>query len=177
MIPASKQSLPERLRDIAKQFGPGDCDPAWSNAFWTATNLRNISDEIERQQAELQRYGNPWTVEILNQESSNWESFAHDAPLTLANAEARTKEHQTENPDAKFRVTPWLNLDQRQVVERLRGERELYLAALMEIAHASTGAPDGIGYDHHGNCNLSDCRCSNHIVWRSFSRIVREDAE
>lgn len=130
MIPASEQSLPERLRDIAKQFGPGDCDPAWSNAFWTATNLRNISDEIERQQAELQRYGNPWTVEILNQESSNWESFAHDAPLTLANAEARTKEHQTENPDAKFRVTPWLNLDQRQVVERLRGEREQLLKAV-----------------------------------------------
>lgn len=68
----------------------------------------------------VQRFSNPWTVEILNQKDNQWLAFCHDAPLTLANAEKREGELKAEHPDAKFRVVPWFNSTQRQTILELQ---------------------------------------------------------
>jgi hypothetical protein len=67
----------------------------------------------------FERLLNPWTIEIQSTDG-DWEEFCHDAPLTLADAEVRMREHQQESPEAVFHVRPWFNLSQRQIVNRLR---------------------------------------------------------
>jgi hypothetical protein len=79
--------------------------------------LQSKNVELQRQ---LNRFSNPWTVEIQNQSDGCWTELAHDAPLTLGDAEARMLEHQIESPRAKFRVVPWLNNSQRPLLAELQ---------------------------------------------------------
>jgi hypothetical protein len=73
--------------------------------------------EVDFLKKELARYSNPWTIEIWSHEGrGNWTQFCYDAPIPLAEAEARTEVFKAENPAAKFRVVPWLNSSQRQHV-------------------------------------------------------------
>ena len=80
-------------------------------------------DVLVELRRELARYRNPWTVEI-RAVHGHWLEFAHDGPLTLADAEARVKDYRQESPDATFRVAPWFNLDQRAEREQLRVAKE-----------------------------------------------------
>ncbi len=87
----------------------------------TPATIAQLQGEIKRLKVDLDRYANPWTVEIRNI-SGQWHQFAHDAPITLQQAEERIEVLQSENPDATFRAVPWLNSSQAQLMMRLNRE-------------------------------------------------------
>lgn len=82
-----------------------------------STDYAIALDTIQRLKARLARYENPWTVEVRRTDLF-WQEMCHDAPLTLADAEARVQEHQKDSPEATFRVAPWFNAVQRQYIEQ-----------------------------------------------------------
>ncbi len=81
---------------------------------------------------ELARFKNPWTVEIQNKQTGAWSEFHHKPPLTLADAEQYEEELKALHPKASFRVTPWLNNEQRQAIRdtQVRAETLKPLEAL-----------------------------------------------
>jgi hypothetical protein len=87
-----------------------------------AEGRHNYGCLVAEKEQIIQRLQNPHIVEILNQMTGYWTDFCHDAPLTLAAAEERERELQAQNPEAKFRVVPWFNSTQRQVVNELRSQ-------------------------------------------------------
>lgn len=78
------------------------------------SELESLQKENSDLRATLRRYSNPWTVEIQNQASKSWVDHCCVAPLTLADAETWAIECKRENPQAKFRVRPWINPAQRR---------------------------------------------------------------
>ncbi|MDP9113881.1 MAG: hypothetical protein M3O20_09375, partial [Acidobacteriota bacterium] len=112
---------------------------------------------VDELRSQLKRFANPWTVEILNQQSNQWSNFCHDAPLTLADAEERERALGTENPDAKFRVVPWLNSSQRAQLSTTR-EIAKELAAALEHALRASASRSG------GDCECGACRVGRHAL-------------
>jgi hypothetical protein len=95
--------------------------------------------QIAELQRQLNRFSNPWTVEIQNQASGRWEGLAHDAPLTLGDAEQREAEHRTESPRAKFRVVPWLNNSQRPLIAELQRKYDAAYGIIRGLERENAG--------------------------------------
>lgn len=116
----------EQLRQVADYL-------AEMKAPLTADQVREFADRYDALVARLERFSNPWTIEI-RATSGHWHEFCHGAPLTLQQAEAREEEHKENVPTAKFRVVPWLNNEQRQHVEAQRGDRYDEAIAALKLA-------------------------------------------
>lgn len=86
----------------------------------------------EEQSAAMARLSNPWTVEIQRSDGY-WQEFSYDAPLTLVEAEARMAEHRKNSPEATFRLRPWMNADQRNILL----EQESLLLEAAEVIKAA----------------------------------------
>lgn len=84
----------------------------------------NMSSQVAATAPEPRSYSNPWTIQIQNRRGA-WSEFCHDAPVSLTEAERREEELKAENPEARFRVVPWLNIDQQNFV---RGESMPHVA-------------------------------------------------
>lgn len=83
---------------------------------------------------DLARYTNPWTIEIQNQITGQWMNHYHDAPITLLNAEKLIVQLMEENPAALFRVRPWLNPNQVQMVQdQLHEAKGFAIAAEIKV--------------------------------------------
>lgn len=85
-----------------------------------AVTLANALIASEAEKAELrkalERYSNPWAIEIWNHRTESWNTFCHDEPLTLQDAEARVEGYaqSEEMKTGRFQVVPYLNASQRQ---------------------------------------------------------------
>lgn len=91
-----------------------------------------IESHDEEQRSKMQRYFNPWTIQVLNKITNTWMGFCEDSPITLGDAENRLKELKDDPSTAagEFRVIPWLNGNQfnhiREETSRLNAEIEKY---------------------------------------------------
>lgn len=123
----------------------------------------------------IARFSNPWTVEIRNHSNGHWSEFCHDAPLTLADAEERERTLRAHNPDAQFRVIPWLNSSQRALIQKRMDSSEQTIAELREQLAGNENWWDQNSVQC-GNCS-AELVVRNSSIPRNHNALSHEEGE